>query len=269
MKIFINKRKLKKFVENEKELGFVPTMGNLHKGHISLFKRSLSECRKTIATIFVNKPQFNKKNDYLKYPRTINNDIKILKKLKIDYLYIPGHKDIYPFGPNKKIKINYLEKKLCGKFRPGHFRAVVDVVDKFINIIKPKKIYFGEKDMQQLKIIEDYVKKKYDKITIVGCKTVREKNGIPFSSRNNLLSTNEKIIASKIYKILVLNKKYLIKKFISMNRIRNKIFNLGVKKIDYITLLDVNKLTKPYKKNKRYKIFVAYYLRTTRLIDNI
>ena len=269
MKIFIDKNRLKQFIQNEKELGFVPTMGSLHAGHISLFKRSLSECRKTIVTIFVNKPQFNRKTDYATYPRTLSKDLRILKKLKVDYLYIPKNKDIYPFGHNKNIKINSLEKKLCGKFRPGHFRAVVDVVKNFIEIIKPKKIYFGEKDMQQLKIIEDYIKKNYNKIIVIGCKTIREKNGIPFSSRNNLLTVNEKIIASKIYKILTTRKKYLIKNLISINEIKNKILKLGVKKIDYIKLLDINKLTKPFKKNKKYKIFIAYYLRATRLIDNI
>ena len=269
MKIFLNKKKLINFIKDEKNLGFVPTMGSIHLGHISLVKKSISQCNKTIVSIYVNKQQFNKKIDYQKYPRTLKKDISLLKKLKIDYLYIPSNNQIYPDGPNKKIKISSFGKKLCGKFRPGHFRAVVDVIERFIKIIRPKKIYFGEKDMQQLKIIEHFVKKKYNKIKIIGCKTIREKNGIAYSSRNFLLNLKEKKISSKIYKVLINKKKDLIQKKISLDRIKNKIFELGVHKVDYIKLLDINKLVKPYRKNRRYKIFIAYHLRTTRLIDNI
>ena len=269
MKIFFNKSKLIKFIEKEKNLGFVPTMGSFHLGHISLFKRSISQCNKTIVSIFVNKPQFNRKIDYQKYPRTLKKDISILRKLKVDYLYIPSYEQIYPNGANKKITINSLEKKLCGKFRPGHFIAVVDVIERFIKIVRPKKIYLGEKDMQQLKIIEHFIKKNYNKIKVIKCETIREKNGIACSSRNFLLSLKEKEIAARVYKFLISKKKYLIKKKIPLNRIKNKIFELGVNKIDYIELLNINKLIKPYSKNKKYRIFIAYYLRTTRLIDNI
>ena len=269
MKIFLNKKKLINFIKDEKNLGFVPTMGSIHLGHISLVKKSISQCDKTIVSIFINKQQFNRRIDYRKYPRTLKKDISILKKLRVDYLYIPSNSQIYPAGPNKKIKINSLEKKLCGKFRPGHFKAIVDVIERFIKIIRPKNIYLGEKDMQQLKLIEDFVKKNYNKIKIISCKTIRGKNGIAFSSRNLLLSSKEKGIAEKVYKILINKKKHLIKKKISLSRIKNKIFKLGVRKIDYIKLLDINNLIKPYNKNEKYKIFIAYYLRTTRLIDNI
>jgi len=269
MKIFLNKNKLIKFIKYEKNLGFVPTMGSIHLGHISLFKRSISQCNKTIVSIFINKPQFKRKIDYQKYPRTLKKDILMLKRLKVDYLYIPSNDQIYPGGVNKRIKISSFGKKLCGKFRPGHFEAVADVIERFIKIINPKKIYLGEKDMQQLKIIEHFVKKNYNKIKVIGCKTIRERNGVACSSRNFLLSAKEKRIASKIYKVLANKKKYLIKKKISLNRIKNEILKLSVRKIDYIKLLDINKLIRPYKKNKKYRIFLAYYLRTTRLIDNI
>ena len=269
MKIFLNKNNLIKFIKNEKNLGFVPTMGSIHLGHISLFKRSISQCNRTIVSIFINKPQFNRKIDYQKYPRTLKKDISILKRLKVDYLYIPTNDQIYPTGSNKKIKISSFGKKLCGEFRPGHFEAVVDVIERFIKIINPKKIYLGEKDMQQLKIMEHFISKNYNKIKIIGCKTIRERNGIACSSRNFLLSVYEKKIASKIYKILVNKKKHLIKKEISLDTIKNKILKLGVHKIDYIKLLDVNNLIRPYKKNIKYRIFVAYFLRKTRLIDNI
>ena len=269
MKIFSNKNKLLRFIKNEKNLGFVPTMGSIHLGHISLLKKSISQCNKTIVSIFINKPQFERKIDYQKYPRTLKKDILILKKLKVDYLFIPRHNQIYPNGPDKRIKISSFGKKLCGKFRSGHFEAVADVIERFIKIINPKKIYLGEKDMQQLKIIEHFVKKNYNRIKVIGCKTIRECNGVACSSRNFLLSSEEKRIASKIYEVIVNKKKYLIKKKISLNRIKNKILELSVRKIDYIKLLDINKLIRPYKKNNKYKIFIAYYLRTTRLIDNI
>jgi len=269
MKIFHYKKKLEKNRSYEKNLGFVPTMGNLHLGHISLIKKSISQCKKTIVTIFVNKPQFDKENDYSNYPRTIKNDISILRRLNVDYLYIPKHGQIYPDGYNTKIKINSFSKKLCGKYRHGHFEAIVDVIDRFLNIIKPNKIYLGKKDFQQLKIVQDFVSKKYKKIKVIGCQTVREKNGMAFSSRNNLLSKNQKIIGSQIYKILLKNKKNLIKNKVKINSIKKIFFDLGVKKIDYLKLIDINKITKPFKKRKNYKIFIAYYLGTTRLIDNI
>ena len=185
------------------------------------------------------------------------------------YLYLPSFNQIYSDGQNKNIKINSLEKKLCGKFRPGHFKAVVDVIDRFIKIIKPKRIYFGEKDMQQLKIIDAFIKDNHKDIKVVGCKTIREKNGVACSSRNFLLSSDEKTIASKIYKLLKNRKNNMISNKVTSASIKIKIHKLGVTKIDYIKILDINKLIKPYFKNSRYKIFIAYYLRETRLIDNI
>jgi len=269
MKIILSKKKLLKFIKSEKKLGFVPTMGSLHHGHISLIKKSISQCNKTVVSIFINKPQFSRKSDFQKYPKNLKKDISVLKKIKTDYLYVPTNKQIYPNGRNLKIKINSLSKRLCGKFRPGHFEAIADVIDRFIKIIKPKKIYFGEKDMQQLKIIEHYIKKNNIKTKVVGCKTVREKNGIALSSRNLLLSLKEKEIAAKIYKFLLGIKNDLILKKINLNQIKKNIFKIGANKIDYIKLLDINKLIKPYKKKNKYKIFIAYYLGSTRLIDNI
>ena len=269
MKIISNKSKLIKFTHYEKNIGLVPTMGAIHQGHISLIEKCISQCEKTIVSIFINKPQFNKKSDFRKYPRLLKKDISILKKFKIDYLYLPSVNQIYPNGSNKNIKISSFRKKLCGKFRPGHFEAVVDVIDRFIKIIKPKNIYFGEKDMQQLKIIEHFVNKNYSKTKVIGCKTIRDKNGVALSSRNFLLSIKEKQIASKIYKLINNNKQNLIKEKLSLVSIKRKIFMLGVRKIDYVKILDINKLTKPYKRNNKYKIFVAYYLGSTRLIDNI
>ena len=269
MKIIFTKKKLTKFIKSEKNLGFVPTMGALHKGHISLIKKSIKQSNKTIVSIFINKPQFNKKSDYYRYPRLLHNDIAQLKKERVDFLFLPKNKEIYAKETNSKIKINNFSNKLCGKFRPGHFKAVVDVVNRFVKIINPKRIYLGEKDMQQLKIIENFISKKYPQIKIVGCKTIREKNGIAYSSRNFLLSINQKKIASKVYKLINFNKNKIINNKIDLNYIKNKIVNFGVKKIEYLEVHDINKIIKPFKKINKKKIFISYYLGNTRLIDNI
>ena len=269
MKIISSKKKLIKIIQNEKNLGFIPTMGAIHKAHIAMVKKCNRLCNKSIVTIFINKPQFNRKSDFRKYPRVLKKDISVLGDHGVDYLYLPTVKQIYPTGHKKKIKISAFSKKLCGKSRPGHFEAVVDVIDRFIKIIKPRKIFLGEKDMQQLKIIEEFINKNQIKTKVVGCKTIREKNGIACSSRNFLLTPNEISIASKVYKLLYKNKKLLIIKKNILKKIKNKIFQLGVKKIDYIELVDINKQIKPFKKNKKYKLFIAYYLDSTRLIDNI
>ena len=269
MKIILNKHKLLKIVKNEKNLGFIPTMGSLHEGHTSLIKKSISQCKKTVVSIFVNKPQFNKFSDFKKYPRILNKDIAILRRLKVDFLYLPSSKQIYPGGVNHKIKIHSFSKILCGKFRPGHFKAVVDVVDRFIKIIKPKKIFLGEKDFQQLKIIQQFLIKNNIKTKIISCKTIRENNGIAYSSRNALLSMDEKEMASKVYKLLLIGKKKLVNNKITLTDIKNSLSKIGLSKIDYISLLDVNKIIKPYKRRKEYKLFIAYYIGKTRLIDNI
>ena len=136
MKIISNKSKLIKFTHYEKNLGLVPTMGAIHQGHISLIEKCISQCEKTIVSIFINKPQFNKKSDFQKYPRLLKKDISILKKFKVDYLYLPSVNQIYPNGSNKNIKISSFRKKLCGKFRKGHFDGVVTVLKSLFDFAR-------------------------------------------------------------------------------------------------------------------------------------
>ena len=269
MKIIKNKNKLIKLVDKEKRLGFIPTMGAIHMGHLSLIKRAKKECKKTIVSIFVNKPQFDKKSDFINYPRSLKRDISTLRKNRVNYLYLPKFNEIYPKGYNKNIKISPFKRKLCGKFRPGHFESVVDVIERFIKIIKPKRIYFGNKDMQQLKIVEEFIKRKRIKVKVIGCKTVREKNGIALSSRNFFLTKEEKIIASKIYKLIIRNKRKLINNINYLIHVKKIILKFGVKKIDYIEIININKTVKPPREKKKFRIFIAYYLGKTRLIDNI
>ena len=135
MKIISSKNKLVKIIRNERNLGFVPTMGGIHLGHASLIKRSINQCNKTLVSIFINKPQFDRKSDFKKYPRVLKKDIYKLKRLKVDLLYLPKIKQIYPKGINKNIKIDSFGKKLCGKYRPRHFEAIADVIDRFLKIL--------------------------------------------------------------------------------------------------------------------------------------
>ena len=151
MKILLNNRRLLKTLRPFNDIGFVPTMGGIHEGHISLIKRSIKSSKRTIISIFVNPKQFNNKKDFKSYPSNIKNDLVILRNIhKIDIVYIPKFKDIFKNKDKPKIKINKNDKILCAKFRKGHFEGVLDVMDKLTNLIKPKKIFMGNKDYQQL-----------------------------------------------------------------------------------------------------------------------
>ncbi|MDB4279939.1 pantoate--beta-alanine ligase, partial [bacterium] len=170
MKILRNINVLKMAIKDNLRLGFVPTMGGLHKGHISLIKKSQKKCSRTLVSIYVNPKQFNNKNDYVKYPRNLIKDMQLLKKLKIDYIFIPKNEEIYSEKRLKKITLKKTEKILCAKFRKGHFEGVLDIMDRFIKLIKPQYIFLGEKDFQQLFLIKNFIKNKYKSI-IIPCKT--------------------------------------------------------------------------------------------------
>ena len=271
MKIFKDKHTLQKEILKTKGTSFVPTMGGLHKGHISLIKQSKKSKFKTLVSIFVNPKQFNKKSDFKSYPRNTKKDIKLLKKLKIDYLYIPTFKDIYGFKPKNKVFLDKSSKKLCGKFRKGHFEGVLNVVNRFIEIIKPKYIFLGKKDYQQLYLIKKHIEKRKIKSKIVECKTIRENNGVAYSTRNLSLDRNQMKIASNIYYYLCNLKKKIKKKHdqFNINVIKKDLINIGAKKIDYIENYNLESFRKIKKLNKKFNIFFAYYIKNTRLIDNI
>jgi len=186
MEIIKNILDLNKAIKDFKNIGFVPTMGDIHAGHISLIKRSQKKCKKTLVSIFVNPTQFNDKDDFKKYPRNLNNDVKILKKHKVDYLFIPYLREIYKKN-TKKININNEDKILCAKKRKGHFEGVLSVMNRLFHLIKSKYVFMGEKDYQQLFLIKKYLSKKY-KIKIINCLTIRDKNNVALSTRNNLLN---------------------------------------------------------------------------------
>jgi len=271
MKIFKDKHTLQKEIFKTKGISFVPTMGGLHKGHISLIRQSKKFKLKTLISIYVNPKQFNKKNDFRSYPRNIKKDIKQLKKLKIDYLYIPTFKDIYGFKPKKKVFLDKFSKKLCGKFRKGHFEGVLNVINRFIEIIKPRYIFLGKKDYQQIYLIKKHIEKRKIKSKIIECKTIRENNGIACSSRNLNLNKGQKKIASNIFYYLDDLKKKIKKNYylFNINKIKKELINLGASKIDYLENYDIKNFNKIKRPNKKFNLFFAYYIKDIRLIDNI
>ena len=271
MKIFKDKHILQKEILKTKGISFVPTMGGLHKGHVSLIKQSKKFKFKTLVSIFVNPKQFNKKSDFRSYPRNTKKDIRLLKRLKINYLYTPSVKDIYGFKPKNKVFLDKSSKKLCGKFRKGHFEGVLNVVNRFLEIIKPRFIYLGKKDYQQLYLIKKHIKKRKIKSKIIECKTVRENNGIACSSRNSNLNNKQKKIASKIFYYLINLKKKIKKNYnlFEINKIKEDLLNLGANKIDYLENYNLKSFEKIKKPNKKFNLFFAYYIKKIRLIDNI
>ena len=270
MKILLNNNDLNEALYKASNLGFVPTMGGLHKGHISLIKRSLRECKKTIVTIFINPTQFNDKKDYKKYPRNNKKDLSLLKKLNVDFVYLPTVKEIYFKKRRDKIRLNKKDQILCAKYRKGHFEGVIDVMDRLTKLIKPKKIFMGEKDFQQLYLVKNFLKKKHFS-KIIGCKTIRDKNKLALSSRNLLLSKDCLLKASKLIKELILFKKRFNKKN-NINQIlmikKKELIKLYNVKIEYLELRNINNF-KLSNKFKNSKIFIAFYLNKVRLIDNI
>ena len=268
MKILLKNDDLNEALTNVSNLGFVPTMGGLHKGHISLIKKSKIRSNKTLVSIFVNPRQFNNKNDYKKYPRNLHKDLLILKKLKVDYVLIPPINDVFKSKKNMKIPINFKLKILCAKFRPGHFEGVLGVINEFLKKIKSKYIFLGEKDFQQAYLINNFIKRKF-KTKVIICKTIRDKNFLPFSSRNIHLNKKEILKSSFVSKSL---RKFFI---LIKNNFKNKNKIIDYKNsfkknninLEYLEIRNKNNLTSKYNK-KNFKIFVAFRIGKVRLIDN-
>ena len=269
MIIFKSINKLNKEVNFKANIGFVPTMGSLHKGHISLIKSSKRICNKTLVSIFINPTQFNKRGDLKNYPRNLKKDINILKRLKVDYLLTPNVNEIYRNKKNAKVKLSKNDKIMCALYRPGHFEGVLAVINQFLQKFRPKHIFLGEKDYQQLVLIKKFIKNRF-KTNIFPCSTIRDKNKVALSSRNILLNSND-IKKSSFIANLLLKYKSKIKKNISLkknlNNIVIKINNIKNIKIEYLEIRNKKNLSKNYNKNN-FKIFLAYYNNKIRLIDN-
>ena len=269
MKIITSIFDLNKEIKNYKNVGFVPTMGGIHKGHISLIKASQKKKNKTIVSIFVNPTQFNKKIDFRKYPRNIKKDIISLKKLNVNYLFIPKIKDIYKFN-SRKFVLRKKDKILCAKFRKGHFEGVLNVMNRLMSIIKSKDLFMGEKDYQQLHLIRKFLSKKFD-VRINACPTIRAVDKVALSTRNKLLNKKSLKKASQIAKLLIKIKKRSklcsskLKIDLSNYKIEiEKKFNI---KIEYLEFRDEKNLKLDNFKSK-FRLFVAYNINNIRLIDN-
>jgi pantoate--beta-alanine ligase len=269
MKLIKLKTDLIKAIEFDKRLGFVPTMGSLHQGHKALIKISQKNCKKTLVSIFVNPTQFNSKKDYKTYPKNLKKDLSYLRKLNVDYVYLPTIKQIY-WKKNDKIKLNKSQNILCAKFRKGHFEGVLDVMDRFVELISPHKIFMGEKDFQQFFFVKNYIENKYTTRVYV-CKTIRAKNKLALSSRNSLLNkknlVESGVITKKLLKLKneITNSRKNYKKLIfNFKKELSKNFKI---KIEYLECRNIQSLSTDIL-NKPFKLFVAYYIDNVRLIDN-
>ena len=270
MKIILNNSILHKTLGPFDDIGFVPTMGGIHKGHISLIKKSIKSNKKTIVSIFVNPKQFNHIKDFQSYPSNIKNDLSILKKIKkLDFIYIPKFKDIYENKKQSHIRIDKKNKILCAKYRKGHFEGVLDVMSRLTKLIKPKRIFMGEKDFQQFFLVRNFIEKEFN-TKVIGCKTIRNKNKLALSSRNFLLDKRQLKNVEKISKTF-LDLKNKIKNTSNINlflqkskKNLEKLFNI---KIEYLENRNTKNLTIS-NKYKGSKIFLSYYYKNIRLIDN-
>ena len=272
MKIIKHINNLKNFVYGMNNLSFVPTMGGLHDGHISLIKKAKNRSGKVIVSIYVNPKQFNSKNDFRMYPRNLKKDLIKLKKIKVDLLYLPNYKEIFSFKVKNKIYIDKFSNELCGKFRPRHFKGVINIVNRFLEIIKPQFIYLGKKDFQQCYLIKQHIKLANIKTQVVECNTVRNKKGLAHSSRNINLNKSQLNLASNIIKLIKNEKLYLIKnnsKKINLTFLKNKLVRSGINRIEYLKAINLNTLKDETNPKKKFNIFVSFYINKIRIIDNI
>ena len=267
--------KISSLKEENTTVGFVPTMGALHQGHLSLVKEALANNNLVVVSIFVNPTQFDNSEDLKKYPRNLQQDIDLLNTLSDKIIvYAPTVEDIYE-GETKSRKFNFdgLEHQMEGKFRDGHFDGVGTIVKLLFDIVKPNNAYFGEKDFQQLAIIKKLVSKYNIPVNIVGCKIKRDANGLALSSRNTRLKPEHKVVAPFIYKTLKAAKEKFGTK--SANKViewvENQFSNHELLELEYFTIADeaTLKTVKRKSKNKQYRAFIAVYAGKIRLIDNI
>jgi len=196
-------REVRRNIPDNLTIGFVPTMGNLHLGHGALVSKSTCENDITVASIFINRMQFNQVDDYNNYPRTLDKDIELLEKIGVNYCLIPNEQEMYHDDYRFQIHETEFSKKLEGEFRPGHFNGVLSVVMKFFNLVKPHRSYFGEKDYQQYQLIKDMCDAYFMDIEVKSLETIREASGLAYSSRNNRLTVVEKQIAEQYASIFL------------------------------------------------------------------
>lgn len=275
MQVFTTVRELEAFLNDhpKKKIGFVPTMGYLHQGHLSLVKQAKKNSDLVIVSIFVNPLQFGPTEDLAKYPRDLARDVKLLKKAKTDILFYPSVKEMYPGKPKKITADKKITALACGIKRPGHFDGVTTVVYRLFELVRPESAYFGLKDYQQYLVIKKMVVDQKLPINIIGCPIIREWDGLARSSRNTYLNKIERRQARILYQTLKLAEKLLKKKKLSVAQTKKILTTFLTEKplvkIDYIEILNAADL-QPVKKYLPSKmvILLAVYIGKTRLIDN-
>ena len=277
MKVLKSKKTLIDYVERQREMGkkigFAPTMGALHEGHLSLYKAAKKENDEVISSIFVNPTQFNNPDDFQKYPKTLEKDLELLEKAGVDAVYVPNVEEMYPDGLNsKKYDFDGLENEMEGKYRPGHFDGVGTIVEELFRQVQPHNAYFGEKDYQQLAIIKKMVEKTKLPVKIHGVPTLREEDGLAMSSRNVRLTETQRKEATIIYETLTKVKEWF--KVISLEEIKQRgtdIFRNSNFELEYFVIADEEMLKEAnaIDENKEYRAFIVAYADTVRLIDNM
>ena len=277
MKVLKSKKTLIDYIERQREMGkkigFAPTMGALHQGHLSLYKAAKKENDEVISSIFVNPTQFNNPDDFQKYPKTLEKDLELLEKAGVDAVYVPNVEEMYPDGLNsKKYDFDGLENEMEGKYRPGHFDGVGTIVEELFRQVQPHNAYFGEKDYQQLAIIKKMVEKTKLPVKIHGVPTLREEDGLAMSSRNVRLTETQRKEATIIYETLTKVKEWF--KVISVEEIKLRvieIFRNSNFELEYFVIADEKTLkeTDYFYKDKNYRAFIVAYADTVRLIDNM
>ena len=276
MLIFKTKSGLSSYLSSltDSLIGFVPTMGALHEGHLGLLLKAKKQSSIVVCSIFVNPTQFDSKEDFNRYPDTLSDDITKLGKINCDVLYVPAVADLYAINEKAKhFNFNGLDNVMEAKFRKGHFDGVATIIEKFFNIIKPHKTYFGQKDLQQLLVVKSLTKQLNLPIEIVSVPTIREETGLAMSSRNKLLNAKQKLVASMLYESLAFckaNKDTL--KIRELKTHLEKQFSEQLEvDLEYLEFVDANNLhpITVFKENDNNAVCIGAYVGGVRLIDNI
>jgi pantoate--beta-alanine ligase len=279
MEVLKTVRKLREYIKiaqkERKTIGFVPTMGALHQGHISLVKIAKKECDLTICSIFINPTQFNDPADFEKYPITLTEDLQKLNLAKCSAVFIPTVAEMYPKGlSNKKpIQFGFVAETLEGKHRPGHFNGMAQIVEKLLRAVQPDILYMGQKDYQQQLIVGQLIKKRNLKVKLVTGVTIREKDGLAMSSRNVRLNSNGRKLAIEISKTLKLVQKLYRKSQVSLTELERialkKLLKHEKIEIEYFEIRNARTLKLPRAKSEKLVALAAVKIEGVRLIDNM
>jgi pantoate--beta-alanine ligase len=272
-KITEMKAAVKKAKARNRTIGFVPTMGFLHEGHLSLVRGSRKSADVTIVSIFVNPLQFGPKEDFKQYPRDVEKDSQLLERERVDYLFIPDEREMYPEGYKTAVEVADLQDKLCGRSRPGHFKGVSTVVLKLFNIVQPDLAFFGQKDAQQAIILQKMVEDLNLNVGIRVLPIVRDRDGLALSSRNTYLDEKERRAALVLIKSLkeanLMFEKGERKAAAICDRMKNIIMQEPLARIDYVEIVDLEELNPVNSIDQDVLLAEAVYIGKTRLIDNI